>query len=222
MDWIGMKYYQKRIILAPLFICIATYTIPIAAIPVMTYFMLSFSVNPFAVEEKGKLDNLYLTLPVKRSTIVRARFGLSFLMVAIGQIVGVLAAFTITALSNVFPPPFRYLMDLSFQNVFLFISVSLFMYAVLNLSMFPFLFKIGYARGKALGFYLPNIAVLVTFYVVFLLVHFNPSIGNALNQGFLWVLEHILMTSLLLLGAAVAFLLLSYRLSLMLYHKREF
>jgi hypothetical protein len=222
MDWIGMKYYQKRAFLVPVFACAVSLFFPIAAIPFLTYGMLSFSVNPFAVEEKGKLDHLYLTLPVDRRTIVRARFGLSFLMVASGLIFGVLLTFLLTALGAIMPLPVLHPMELTFQNLFLLICVSLLMYAILNLSMFPFLFKIGYVKGKVVGFYLPIFAFLILFYVVFLLAIYYPPFTTIMMQGLQWVFQHILLSSLIMLGAAAAILLLSYHLSLYLYRKREF
>jgi hypothetical protein len=221
-DWIGMKYYQKRAFLIPVFAIGVSLLFPIAAIPYMVFGMLSFSVNPFAVEEKGKLDQLYLTLPVDRRTIVRARFGLSFLMVAFGLLIGVLLTFLLTTLESIMPLPILHTIDLTFRNLFLLLCASLLMYAILNLSMFPFLFKIGYVKGKVVGFYLPIIAFLIIFYVVFMLAILNPPFSHFMMQGLQWVMQHILLTSLLMLGAAAAILLLSYHLSLYLYRKREF
>jgi hypothetical protein len=222
LDWIGMKYYHKRAFILPIIACAVSLLYPIAAIPYMVFGMLSFSVNPFAVEEKGKLDQLYLTLPVKRRTIVRARFALSILMVASGLIFGVLITLFLTALAGIMPLPVLHSMDLTFQNLLLLFCASLFMYAILNLSMFPFLFKIGYVKGKVVGFYLPIIAFMIIFYVVFMLAIFTPSFSHFMMQGLQWVFQHILLISLLMMGAAAALLLLSYNLSLHLYRKREF
>jgi hypothetical protein len=96
------------------------------------------------------------------------------------------------------------------------------MYAILNLSMFPFLFKIGYVKGKVVGFYLPVIAFLIIFYVVFMVAIYYPPFTHFMMQGLQWVSQHILLTSLLMLGSAGALLLISYHLSLYLYLKREF
>ena len=84
LDWIGMKVYQKRFVIIPCTILLYGFFLSPVIIPFMAFLMLSFSVNPFAVEEKGKLDNLYLTLPVMRREIVNARYGLSLLMQLFG------------------------------------------------------------------------------------------------------------------------------------------
>jgi hypothetical protein len=143
-------------------------------------------------------------------------------MVASGLIFGVLLTFLLTALGNIMPLPVLHPIDLTFQNLFLLICVSILMYAILNLSMFPFLFKIGYVKGKVVGFYLPIFAFLILFYILFMLVGFYPPFTSFVMQGLQWVFQHILLVSLLMLGVAAALLLLSYNLSLHQYRKREF
>lgn len=70
LDWRAMKYYQIRLLLLPVFIFIFGVYSPLTVIPMSVILSLSFSLNPFAVAEKGELNNLYLTLPVRRKSIV--------------------------------------------------------------------------------------------------------------------------------------------------------
>ena len=70
LDWRAMKVYQIRFLLLPIFALIIGWIYPVFVIPISVFMYMGFSINPFAVEEKGELNNLYLTLPVKRNTIV--------------------------------------------------------------------------------------------------------------------------------------------------------
>jgi ABC-type transport system involved in multi-copper enzyme maturation permease subunit len=51
-------------------------------IPISAYMAIAFSMNAFAVEEKGKLDHLYLSLPLSRNSIARGRF--AFMIILLG------------------------------------------------------------------------------------------------------------------------------------------
>jgi ABC-type transport system involved in multi-copper enzyme maturation permease subunit len=191
-------------------------------IPFIAFFMLSFSVNPFAVEEKGKLDNLYLTMPITRKNIVNARFGLSLIMLfiglAFGTIVTTIMAKTFYGKTILFERTF----NAEFKSIFLLTCGALLFYAVMNLSTFPMLFKLGYARGKVLGFYIP-VGVSVTLcYVVFLLAEFNESFGKQLLSALEWTLANTLWAAVIMFGLAALMLMVSYLLSQKVYAKREF
>lgn len=223
LDWLGMKYYWVRIVVVPILICFVGFCNEAFIIPAVAYVMLSFSVNPFAVEEKGKLDNLYLTLPVTRKTIVNARFGLSLIMQAVGLVVGILVTAalptllygrTIIGLAHTFKP--------DFAAMLLIICGSLLFYAIMNLSMFPVLFKIGYAKGKALGFYIPLGASVAIIYGVYLGCAYSDSFRKLLHSALEWSLDHTVWVSLMILAAAALVLAISYILSRKVYAKREF
>lgn len=91
LDWRAMKYYQIRVLLLPVFVFIfgVVYS-PLTVIPMSVVMSLNFSLNPFAVEEKGELNNLYLTLPVRRKSIVAGRYILSIIMLLCGIAIGIL------------------------------------------------------------------------------------------------------------------------------------
>jgi hypothetical protein len=223
LDWLGMKYYQIRIIVIPIAICFMGIIGEILIVPFISFFMLSFSVNPFAVEKKGKLDNLYLTLPVTSKTIVNARLGLSLIMQFAGLVFGtavtavmakLLYGRTVLIFEHDFLP--------GFGNVFLLICLSLLFYAVMHLSMFPVLFKLGYAKGKAIGFYVPVIGVIVLIYAAALLTVFNESFKTWGLAVVGWAVANMTLTSLLMLAAAVLIYAVSYALSQRTYSRREF
>jgi ABC-type transport system involved in multi-copper enzyme maturation permease subunit len=222
LDWLGMKYYRVRVIIIPLSICIMGFFSEAIIIPLLSFFMLSFSVNPFAVEEKGKLDHLYLTLPVTRKTIVNARFGLSLIMLFAGIVFGVLLTILMSALLYGKTVFFEHSFQADFATMFLLICVSLLLYAIMNLSMFPILFKIGYAKGKALGFYIPVGVSMAIIYALFLLGIYNNSFNTWLQSFLEWSLDYNVWAAVIILAMAVIFFSISYALSQRVYSRREF
>ncbi|MDD3613917.1 MAG: hypothetical protein WAP98_04640 [Caldicoprobacterales bacterium] len=47
LDWRAMKYYQKRVLLLPVFVLIIGWQNALMIIPFSVMMFLSFSVNPF-------------------------------------------------------------------------------------------------------------------------------------------------------------------------------
>lgn len=222
LDWLAMKYYWVRIIVLPVMICMMGFLNEALIIPMTIYTMLSFSVNPFAVEEKGKLDNLYLTLPVSRKTVVKARYGLSLILQFAGLIFGTIMTIAISALLYNRTILFEHSFRADFKTIFLLICTSLLFCAIMNLSMFPILFKIGYAKGKALGFYIPIFGSAIIGYGIFIAWTFSSVFHKWLLSVIGWALINTLWTAMILLAAAVFILAISYVLSQRIYAKREF
>jgi len=223
LDWLGMKCYWLRIIILPIVICFYGLLSEAIIIPFVAFMMLSFSVNPFAVEEKGKLDNLYLTLPINRKTIVNTRFSLSLIMQLVGIVFGVLATVLMASIlygrKIIF---YEHYFNADFPTILLLVCGSLLLYAVMNLATFPILFKIGYAKGKALGFYIPIAAATVLLFVVYYLWYLNEGFRVWIEAAVAWSYSNPLWMSGILLALAVFFLVISYTLSHFLYAKREF
>ena len=88
-DWKAIKYFHPRVFLIPFVSLSAGFISALAVVPTNVFMFLFFSVNTFAVEEKGDLNKLYLTLPVKRSSIVSGRYALSICMGLAGLITGI-------------------------------------------------------------------------------------------------------------------------------------
>ena len=224
LDWLGMKCYHKRFVIIPLFILPYGLLHEVVIIPFMAYMMLSFSVNPFAVEEKGKLDNLYLTLPVTRKNIVTARFGLSLIMQFAGLVLGTVIALIYNALlyGRTVLYVFTHTFKADFDAIFLIICSSLLFYAIMNLSTFPILFKVGYAKGKLFGFIIPIVAASVIAGIFVTLFNANIDFGGWVYSVIEWVFANTVWTAAIILGAAVLILTGSYALSQRLYAGREF
>jgi len=223
LDWIGMKCYHKRFIIIPCAILLYGFFLAPIIIPFMAFFMLSFSVNPFAVEEKGKLDNLYLTLPVTRRMIVNARYGLSLFMQFIGFTTGTVVTIIYAKLlygRTTFGITHSF--NAGFSEMFLIICGSLLLYAIMNLSSFPVLFKIGYAKGRGLGFYVPAIGFAVVVSTVYILWYVNDTFQKFVSSAVEWAFANTVWTAALLLAGAVLILALSYMISQKVYATREF
>ena len=221
LDWLGMKVYHKRFILIPLGICYMGFLNELLILPCTVFFMLSFSVNPFAMEEKGKLDNLYLSLPITRKTIVRARLSLSLIMLGLGMALGTVMTIIMSKLLYGHNEIFIHFFQADFNSMCLLICGSLLFYAIMNLSTFPILFKIGYAKGKVFGFYIPVGAMVFLFSGINFIAYFNDSFYDKAIAAIEWALEHTMGTAAIMLAAAVLALAISYVLSQRLYAKRE-
>lgn len=222
LDWLGMKYYWIRIIILPVATCLMGLLSEALIIPMIGFLMCSFSVNPFAMEEKGKLDNLYLTLPVMRRTIVNARLLLSVIMQLAGMITALVATLVLSKFLNGRTIFYTHNFQADFNTMLLIVCSSLLFYTFMNLAMFPILFKIGYAKGKSLGFYIPVAVVFVIVYGVYILYIVNDSFQRWLPVAIEWAIANTVLVSVIILVVAALVFAVSYALSHKVYAKREF
>lgn len=215
LDWAAMKYYHKRslLILVVLFI-IGCINNPIYLIPLTTFFLFLFSLNPFAAEEKGDLNRLYLTLPVQRRSAVRGRYCLSLILFLIGILLGraLMPLVNLVALSKWYP-------DLKW-TIALF-SFSFLLYALMNLSMYPLLFKLGYQKGQFWGMYIP-MGIFGLLYLLYVMYASLPGHEKLELNMLVYASEHMLLVSGGMCLAAAVILTVSYLLSVHAYAKREF
>ena len=178
------------------------------------FYVPVFSVNTFAVEEKGDLNKLYLTLPITRSSVVAGRYALSLGMGLLGLVTGI----PLAVLADRFSISHYYGPIGWFLPV---ITISYLLFSVFNLCMFPILFKLGYSKGKFWGMLVP-IALFAMLYGVWVIVSSLPG-----NEYLLFnILEYASQNMLLVNGGMVVIatliLLLSFLLSKMLYANRDF
>ncbi|MDI9512180.1 MAG: ABC-2 transporter permease [Bacillota bacterium] len=214
LDWRAMKYYQKRVLLLPVFVLIIGWQNALMIIPFSVMMFLSFSVNPFAVEEKGELNNLYLTLPIKRKTIVTGRYVLSLIMFIAGIAMGI----ALMLVSHHFSMSKWFI---GFKGYMLVIAFSYLLYALSNLSMFPILFRLGYQKGKAWGFYLPVI-VFALLFGVYTMISTMPGNEGLTIEFITFASENMLLVSGGIVIIASLALALSYSLAVRVYSKRDF
>lgn len=215
LDWRAMKVYQIRFPILPAFTFVFGWLYsPLVVIPLCVVFCLSFSINPFAVEEKGELNKLYLTLPVKRKSIVAGRFALSLILLLCGLVLGsaILPLSNLVTLSKWYLSPEWY---------FTIIALSFLMYAVFNLFMFPILFRLGYHKGKFWGFYLP-VGFFGVLFGAYTAITSLPGNERLTIDFFEFASNHFLLITGGLVLLAAGLLLLSYVLSVKLYSNRDF
>ena len=218
IDWRAMKVYQLRALLLPFLALILGWFSPWTIIPICVFACHNYSLNPFAVEDKGALNNLYQTLPVKRRDIVTGRYTLSFIMLICGIIMGL----ALTPLANLLSKTiFRSVWYAGFNGTIAILAVSFLLYAVFNLFSFPMLFRFGYIKGKLWGFYLPAMVFGLIFGVFFTVTSLP---GNETLQLRLlsYAVENMVVISGGMIITAIALLFLSYVLSIKMYSKRDF
>jgi len=221
LNWLGMKTYHLMLLVVPIgAILIGFIVSEYIIIPLTALLMWSCAVYPFVVEEKGKLDNLYLTLPVHRKSIVSARFGLSLFMVLAGIVFGVVLTIAMPVLFN--GPAILYprMYQPSLDTILLLISIGLFSYTVMLLCAFPILFKLGYAKGKIIGFYVPAFGGSIIFVITFQLL-INIQFDAAITSTLVWAMTNTLWAALIIFAAAAALFALAYVLSVKAFAKRE-
>lgn len=213
-DWNAMKCFHLRIFLLPVISLAAGFITALLVVPTNVFMFLFFSVNTFAVEEKGDLNKLYLTLPITRSSVVAGRYALSLGMGLLGLITGIPLAILADRFSmSHYYGPIGWFLPV--------ITISYLLFSFFNLCMFPILFKLGYSKGKFWGMLVP-IALFAALYGVWVIVSSLPG-----NEYLLFnVLEYASQNMLLVNGgmvvAATLILLLSFLLSKMLYANRDF
>jgi len=214
IDWRAMKVYQIRILLIPILAIALGWTSSLNVIPLCLFACFNYSLNTFAVEDKGALNNLYLTMPVKRNSIVAGRYALSLIMVLCGILIGVPIMYFV----NMFAMSKWYI---GINGYLIVISLSFLLYAVFNLSTFPILFKLGYVKGKFIGVILPVILFGLIFgaYPLIISLSGNEALTIELIS---YASENIFLVSGGILLLATVVLLGSYALSVRVYSKRDF
>ena len=222
LDWLGMKVYQKWSLFVLFSIPFMCFFSAHMLLPLTGFCALYLSTSPFFLEEKDDLNYLYLTLRIKRREIVSARYALSCIMFICGAFI-----------SSVFIPviqPFSLMsilvkdgsLNIGFNNYFTILSASYLLFAIFNLSTFPFLFKLGYAKGKIWGYYLPAL-----FFVIFMAIIAVLIVASAVGRNFLlnvvtFASDNPLLTNIAIFVLATGILAISYLISVKVYSKRDF
>lgn len=215
MDWRAMKYFHIRGILLPIgAVIVGLFSSPLLVMPTCVLLFVFFSLNPFAVEEKGALNNLYLTLPVSRNAIVSGRFILGGIM-GLG---GVVLSIPIMILINRFGWSQYYL---PFSWYVFVLAASYLLFSLFILVTYPILFKLGYQKGKFFGFVLPAI-FMGLLYGVFSVVSHWPGNEMLLFNILKYASENMLIVSGGIAVFATIIMVVSLVLSKNIYSKRDF
>jgi len=214
LDWRSIKVYQIRGLFLPVAIFIFGYFLPLLVIPMSVFMFMSFSINPFAVEEKGDLNHLYLTLPVSRKEIVTGRYLFSLIAVLCGIALGTL----MMPLANMVSVSKWFI---GIEGYIVIIAFSYLIYAFFSLFIFPILFRFGYNKGKFWGFYLP-VFLFAFFFSSYITFSAAPEYSAFTLNLLMKASENLFLVSGSMIAIATILLILSYIVSLKAYSNRDF
>lgn len=214
LDWNAMKYFHLRIFLIPVISLAAGFITPLFVVPTNVFLFLFFSINTFAIEEKGDLNMLYLTLPIQRSFVVAGRYTLSIGMGLLGLVTGIPLALLADCFSlSHYYGPIGWFLPV--------ITISCLLFSVFNICMFPILFKLGYSKGKFWGMLVPT-ALFAALYSVLVIISSLPGNEHLLFNILVYAHQNMLFVNGGMAAAAAMILLFSFLLSKRLYATRDF
>jgi ABC-type transport system involved in multi-copper enzyme maturation permease subunit len=214
-DWLAIKSCRWRLpVMAAIIAVFGFLKLTMTIIPISAYMAIAFSVNAFAVEEKGKLDHLYLSLPLSRKSIVRGRYAFMILLLTVALIVcGVITVITAPTLEFG-----AFAVEIEPKIIVLLCFLGFAFGGFINLSMYPVMFRMGYAKGKIFGYYIPVGIMSAAF----------GAIGSLATSRFElfagWLtywFENPLMVCAIMFAIGAGLFFISYQLSLRLYNKRD-
>jgi len=186
--------------------------------------ILSGLATVFFMEDRNKTEVLYLSLPIKRSAIVGARYllGALFLAVCGGIVFGVIAPMGTLIHSR--PDDIGLSRLLSIEAAVLFFVITVFFLAL----YLPLYHRFGFGRGTIL-FLIVGIALTSLGTAgLFSILPADPAVRRELGAAVIGSVRAIRMslgTPLFLLAAAALVVIpfgISFRLSLRFYARREF
>lgn len=213
-DWKAIKYFHLRVLLLPVISLAAGFISALLVVPTNVFMFLFFSVNTFAVEEKGDLNMLYMTLPIRRSSVVGGRYALSICMGLVGLITGIpLAIFADRFSLSHYYGPLEWFLPI--------VAISYLLFAVFNLCMFPILFKLGYSKGKFWGMLVP-LALFAALYSAWVIISSLPGNEYLLFNALEYAGKNMFLVNGSIILIATLILLFSFLLSKKLYSDREF
>ena len=222
LEWLCMKSYRKALYLTPFAgIALAVLVHPVFALMALPYLMHDFGANSFMAGEKGEVDRLFLSLPIKRIMIIRTRFVLMLITGGIGLLAGIVITLLASPLlyGHTILQEHTFIPD--FNTMLLLVVSSILTCAIMNLFLLPTLCKAGYSVAKYRGtFILVGLASLLV--IVRQLIERIKIVNYHATLAFEWALSNIIWTSAILLGIAIALFATSYALAQKNYSKREF
>lgn len=211
LDWNTQKLYMKQMLI----LIVVGLVISISSKNTLSLQMLIglgaliFVSYPFAIGDKTKLDIFYCTLPINRKIVVKARYLGASAILIIASLLGIGA-------SSAINPIIKAKSSLDMQLIVLAILI---IYLSLMFSVqTPLYFKFGYEKSK-----------LITYFpiVVFALLSGAISmLGSQTLKTLIHIFNEIYEKPVLALGGTLVlasiFILISYRISLNIYEKKEF
>ena len=214
LDWRASPLFSRIFcfIMSPLIFVAGYFMSQLLVLPFAMWFAIATGLMPFQNEEKGALNNLFLTLPVTRKQIVAARYVNVLLWMLFYMALGLVAM-----------PIVRHFSTsqwyIGFAGNLALAAVSLLLFAGFILAMFTFLFKYGYHKGKTLGIYVPSGIFMALIIFVYRLMHIITF--NFMFEFILFATENMLLVSGGIIALSAGILYISYCLSLRSFAKLD-
>lgn len=166
---------------------------------------------PFAICEKNGIDALYTTLSIKRDTVVLGRYLFAIIFdICAGFIAYGLSFIILTVMQKEFN---------AFESLIVML-VMFIIYSIIQAIQLPIYFKLGYSKAKFWS-YLPFVGLFLAVMGISKLFG-NGGPTNTLTDFFEWLAANPFITIALIAVIWLTIMIISYRISLVYYNKRDF
>ncbi|MCL1976353.1 MAG: ABC-2 transporter permease [Firmicutes bacterium] len=199
------KAFKMILVLVAFYIVIFLLTGASAALPmVMAILAVTFPISTFSYDEANKWDRYALSGPLVREDIVRAKYLLCLLLMAVALIIGFIGL----TIMNFFSAT----VDLSLTEILLIVSISILLGLCGQAIILPIIYKLGAEKGRMFLIAVMMIPILT-------IILFNRFADPELKQFFSNNLHFFPFILIILVIAGYA---LSYKISLRIYMGKEF
>lgn len=183
----------------------------VSAIAILMVYAALYVSCPFAVGEQNGIDALYITLSIKRSTVVLGRYVFALVVDVCAGLFAYVFSF---AVLTIMQKEFNALESL------VVVVVMLLLYSIMQAFQLPIYFKLGYAKAKVLA-YLPFIALGLAGALFFNLMG-DKIPSQQITDFFSWLAANPFMAALLGIIVWFGIMLISYKTACLYYSKRDF
>jgi hypothetical protein len=161
---------------------------------------------PFAIGEASNLDALYATLGLKRRDVVTGRYAFVMCLDLLGMIIAFMISYLVAMVLG---------WDINLMDMLIVTGIMFAGIVLIQALQMPLYFKVGYRKASIMA-YLPLFIVIGS---VVALASFMPDF---FTQAMLEVVAHKGIAAFVGVAAFLIIVLVSYRVALMFYSKREF
>lgn len=215
LDYITVKPYltlkNLLIFLVVALIMITSSGSSVSAIAMLMVYATLYVSYPFAVGEKNGIDALYVTLSIKRSTVVLGRYVFALIVDVFAGLLAFSFSFVVLTVMQ---------KEFNVLESGVVMLVMFLLYIIIQATQLPIYFKLGYAKAKLLA-YMPFVGLFVITLAVTNLLKDSFSLPQIMSF-FGWFAANPLVAVLLGLLILVGIIVISYRTSLRFYNKRDF
>ena len=208
LDIISMKpYYTLKNLIIILGIFLYNSFInksPIGLVPMILFFAVMYSSNPFLLGENSGIDAIYKIFSINSTKVVIGRYILACLIFMVASLVGFSIYAIVYQIKN---------MPMGI-DMLMFIGSNFVLYAIVISVQYPIYFKYGYAKARIFCFLPIFIIAVIGMALGYFIKDFGPIINFVLEK------QRMLIIGLCIL--IVLFLTISITLSIKFYKKRDF